>query len=145
MKTIMRAILLISVSTSFAFGQVANLTPAPDGGGGGGDGPGLVLALDMVVLIGKVGTHDSGNIKSVLGLSPFMGISYKRYFGDGAAAGSFKVYWAIGTDLFVLPFIGIGGDYFFGDEAKFYLGANVTSHLMFLFLPIPSLSLGVYL
>ena len=143
MKTILRAILLISVSTSFAFGQVANLTPAPDGGGG--DGPGLVLALDFVVLIGKVKTHDSGNIKSVLGLSPLMGISYKRYFGSGAAAGVFKGYWAIGTDLLLLPFFGIGGDYIFDGNTQFYLGANVTSHLMFLFLPIPSLSLGVYL
>ncbi len=145
MKTILRAVLVISVSTSFAFGQTAALASAPEGGGGGGDGPGLVLALDMVVLIGKVGTHDSGNIKSVLGLSPFMGISYKRYFGAGAAAGGFKGYWAIGTDVLVLPFLGIGGDFFFGETTKFYLGANVTSRMMLFFLPIPSINLGIYL
>ncbi|MCH7528927.1 MAG: hypothetical protein IH972_05185 [Candidatus Marinimicrobia bacterium] len=145
MKTILRAILLVSVSTSFALGQSAALAPAPDGGGGGGDGPGLVLAADFVILIGKVKTHDSGNIKSVLGLSPLMGISYKKYFGDGAAAGSFNGYWAIGTDLLLLPFLGIGGDYIFDGNTQFYIGANVTSHLVLLFLPIPSLSLGVYL
>ena len=99
----------------------------------------------MVVLVGKVKTHDSGNIKSALGLSPLMGISYKKYFGDGAPAGKFKGYWAIGTDVLVLPFLGIGGDYIFDGNTQFYIGSNVTSHLMLLFLPIPSLSLGVYL
>ena len=99
----------------------------------------------MVVLIGKMKTHDSGNIKSVLGLNPLMGISYKKYFGDGAPAGKFKGYWAIGTDVLVLPFFGFGGDYILDGNTKFYIGFNVTSHLMLLFLPIPSLSLGVYL
>lgn len=143
MKTILRAILLISVSTSFAFGQGAALTPSPEGDDNGG--PNIVLALDMVVLVGKVKTHDNGNVKSVLGLSPMMGISYKKYFGDGAQLGKFKGYWAIGTDVLLLPFLGIGGDYIFDGNTKFYIGANVTSHLILLFIPIPSLSLGVYL
>ena len=143
MKTILRAILLISVSTSFVFGQVANLTPAPDGGGG--DGPNLVIAGDLVILIGKVKTHDSGNIKSALGISPLMGISYKKYFGDGAAAGGFNGYWAIGTDFLVLPFFGFGGDYIFDGNVKFYIGANISSHLALFLIPWPAISLGVYL
>ncbi len=143
MKTILRTVLLVVVSTSFAFGQVANVTPAPEGGGG--DGPGLVIAGDLVILIGKVKTHDSGNIKSVLGLSPLLGISYKKYFGDGAAAGSFRGYWAIGTDVLVLPFFGVGGDYIFDGKTKFYIGANISSHLALFLIPWPSLALGVYL
>ena len=143
MKTILRAILLISVSTSFVFGQVANLTPAPEGGGGGGSS--IVLGLDPVILFGKVKTLDNGNIKSVLGLSPIMGIGYKKYFGEGASAGNFKGYWNIGTDLLLLPFFGIGGDFIFEGNTKFYVGVNVTSRLLLIFIPLPTITLGIYL
>ena len=103
------------------------------------------IGLDAVVVIGKVKLTNDGNIKSILGISPILGIGYKRFFGAGAAPGKINVYLDIGTDFLVRPFFGSGGDYIFGNKANFYVGVNVSSRSLIYFIPIPTINLGVYL
>ena len=143
MKTIMRSLVFMTFISSLALGQTLNMTP-PAASGGGGDKH-FVLGLDAAVLAGMAKYHSNGNVKSAFGLSPGLGIGFKKYFGDGASPGNFKMYWNIGTDALVLPFIGVGGDYIFDMEHKLYLGANITSRLVLLLIPIPSLNIGIYL
>jgi len=66
---------------------------------------GLVFGLDACVIAGKVKYKDGG-VKSVIGLSPLLGMGYKRYFKPLQKT-QFQSYWNIGTDVF-LPFISIG-------------------------------------
>ncbi len=103
------------------------------------------FGFDAVIVIGQVRTTDSGNIKSVLGFSPGLGFGYKKFFGSGAAPGRFNGYWDIGTDLLVLPFFGIGGDYIFKGETNFYIGINISSRVIALLIPVPTINLGLYL
>ena len=101
------------------------------------------LGFDATVLVGKVKYADSG-IKSVLGLSPALGIGYKSYFKP-LKQDSYSVYWDIGTDLLVLPFLGIGADYRFkAGKLPLFAGVNITSRLIAIGIPIPSINIGLY-
>ncbi len=102
-----------------------------------------VVGFDASVFVGKVKTVDGG-VKSTLGVSPLLGIGYKSYFKP-LKQDTYGFYWDIGTDLLVLPFIGIGADYRLKvGDLPLYIGANVSSRLTTFLLPIPSLNVGLY-
>ena len=103
----------------------------------------LVVGFDASVLVGKV-NYEGGGIKSVLGISPGLGIGYKSYFSP-LKANNLSVYWDIGTDVLILPFIGLGADYKFNlENAKLYAGLNISSRLVALMIPLPSFAVGIY-
>ena len=127
MKVLFRLIVIVAVLASFGFGQQKK----------------YVIGFDASVLVGKVNSVDGG-VKSVLGVSPLLGVGYKRYFKP-LKQDNYGAYWDIGTDLLVLPFVGVGVDYRFkAGDLPLYAGINVSSRLTVLLLPIPSLNVGLY-
>lgn len=127
MKTLFRIVILGVILTSFVFAQEKK----------------YVLGFDASVVVGKTKMADGG-VKSVLGISPGLGIGYKSYFKP-LTQDNYSIYWDIGTDLLILPFLGLGVDYRLkAGELPLYVGANVSSRLGFLFIPIPSLNVGIY-
>ena len=104
-----------------------------------------VVAYDATVVIGKVKANAGGNPRSLIGISPGLGIGYKRYIGDGVNAGKLNFYWNVGTDLLVYPFIGFGADYIVGRAAKYFIGINVTSRVLEQYRPVPSVQFGTFL
>ena len=127
MKTVFRALIVLVAAVSLSFGQ----------------DKGLVVGFDASVLVGKVKMVDGG-VKSVIGLSPGLGIGYKSYFKP-LVTDNYSMYWNVGTDALILPFIGIGADYKVNaGNLPLYAGVNVTSRLVGLLIPIPSINLGIY-
>jgi hypothetical protein len=64
----------------------------------------------------------SGQVVSNLGINLGLGVSYRRYF-EPVQANQFNAYWAAGTFAVIIPYLGIGGDYVWGNG--FYLGAGL--------------------
>jgi len=91
---------------------------------------GYVLGWDRVNLVGRLHRDSAGNIKSVLGISSGLGIGYKRYLHPGAQVEEINGYFAVGTDIVVLPFVAIGAEYIFDLPTKFYIGLNATADLV---------------
>ena len=103
------------------------------------DKKGIAFGFDPVVVIGRV-KYENGGVKSVLGLSPGIGIGYKKYF-TVLKENSFALQWNIGTDILILPFLGAGIDYRF---KLGYVGLSISSRLITLFLPLPTIEAGFY-
>ena len=64
----------------------------------------------------------SGPIISNLGINLGLGVSYKRYF-EPASTNRFNTYWAVGTVVVIIPYLGIGGDYIW--DNGWYLGCGL--------------------
>jgi len=127
MKSLFRIVILVAVLINLGFGQDKK----------------YVIGFDASVLVGKIKLVDGG-IKSVLGVSPLLGVGYKSYFKP-LKQDKYSVYWDIGTDLLVLPFLGLGLDYRFkAGDLPLYAGINVSSRLIAILIPIPSLNIGLY-
>lgn len=127
MKSLFRIVILGVILTSFVFAQEKK----------------YVAGFDATVLVGKTKMAEGG-VKSVLGISPGLGIGYKSYFKP-LTQDNYSIYWDIGTDVLVLPFLGLGVDYRLkAGEMPIYIGANVSSRLVGLLIPIPSLNIGIY-
>ena len=127
MKTVFRALVVLVAAASLSFGQ----------------DKGLVVGFDASVLVGKVKMVDGG-VKSVIGVSPGLGIGYKSYFSP-LTVDNYSLYWNVGTDVLILPFIGIGADYRVNvSNLPLYAGVNVSSRLVGLLIPIPSINVGIY-
>ena len=104
-----------------------------------------VVGLDFSVLFGRIRVHPNGNIRSIMGLSPGLGLGYKKYFGQGASPQKFSLYWTIGTDAIVLPYFGIGVDYIFPGKRNWYLGVNTIGRSASFIGSGPTLNIGMYL
>ena len=130
MKRIVFAIVAVSMMVSLGYGQ----------------SKGFVLGFDSSMLFGKTTMSGSGIVKAI-GLSPGIGIAYKKYFKP-IEVEQFTGYWAIGTDALILPYGAIGGEYILNipkdSDANLYFGVNVTSRTLALFIPIPAVALGVH-
>ncbi|MEE9464335.1 MAG: DUF2380 domain-containing protein [Candidatus Neomarinimicrobiota bacterium] len=105
---------------------------------------GYVLGWDRVTLVGRLHRDDDGNIKSVLGVSAGLGVGYKQYLRPGAQIGQINGYFAVGTDIVVLPFIGIGVEYIFDLPTKFHIGFNITLDIVNPVIPATFFNIGVY-
>jgi len=107
---------------------------------GGVTKSGLYAGFDLNVLVGRYRMVDGG-IVSVTGITPMLGIGHKRYFSP-LKKNSVSLYWTAGTDMFVLPYGGLGLDLRAGET--FFLGASVSSRLIALMIPLPTVAAGFY-
>ncbi len=105
---------------------------------------GYVLGWDRATLVGRLDRYKNGNIKSVLGVSSGLGIGYKRYLNPGAQVERISGYIAVGTDIVVLPFIGIGAEFIFDLPTKFYIGFNISKGVVDPVIPAFFFNAGVY-
>ncbi|OIO57476.1 MAG: hypothetical protein AUJ47_12420 [Candidatus Marinimicrobia bacterium CG1_02_48_14] len=127
MKHFFQIVVLAVIMISFGFGQEKK----------------YVIGFDATTIVGKIKVVDGG-VKNVLGISPVLGIGYKSYFKP-LQQDQYSVYWNIGTDLIILPFIGIGADYRFkAADLPLYAGINVSSRVIGFLIPIPSINIGLY-
>ncbi len=129
MQQIIKITLLLTLLSGFLFGKSNS----------------FVVGIDATVFAGIVQKSATGKVKSAIGISPGIGIGYKRYLGSGATKETFSYYWGVGTDDLTSPFVTLGGDYIFKGDLKLYIGAGITGR-MFLENPLwPYLSVGLYL
>ncbi len=105
---------------------------------------GYVLGWDRTTLVGRLHRDDAGNIKSVIGVSSGLGIGYKRYLNPSAQLEEIRSYLAVGTDIVVLPFIGIGAEFIFDLPTKFYIGINITLDIVDPVIPATFFNIGLY-
>ena len=66
--------------------------------------------------------NETGPIISNLGINLGLGVSYRKYFNP-VRTNQFNVYWAAGTVALIIPYLGIGGDYFW--DNGFYFGGGL--------------------
>ena len=64
----------------------------------------------------------SGQTTSNLGINLGLGVSYKHFFNP-VETNQFNPYWAAGTVVVIIPYLGIGGDYIW--DNGWYLGAGL--------------------
>jgi hypothetical protein len=65
---------------------------------------------------------ETGGKISDLGINLGLGISYRRYF-EPLKTDTFNPYFALGTFAIIIPYVGIGADYVWGNG--FYLGGGL--------------------
>lgn len=63
----------------------------------------------------NVETDDSGAITRIQAINIQIGYTDKRYF-DPVSIGSFNLFWGWGTTGVLLPWLGVGGDYFINER-----------------------------
>ena len=64
----------------------------------------------------------SGQKISNLGINYGLGISFRRYF-EPVQTNKFNPYWAAGTVVLIIPYLGVGVDYVW--DSGFYLGGGI--------------------
>jgi len=65
---------------------------------------------------------ETGPIVSNLGINLGLGVSYRKYF-EPVKTNQFNPYWAAGTFAVIIPYLGIGGDYYWNNG--FYFGGGI--------------------
>ncbi len=69
----------------------------------------------------RVHTDDSGAVTRLQAVNWALGYTDKRYF-EPVSVGSFNLWWGWGTVSVLVPWIGIGGDYYVNEQL--YIGAS---------------------
>jgi hypothetical protein len=128
MNRIIKIILVLALLSGFVFGK----------------SNGFAIGIDPTVLVGMIMKGSPNKVKSVIGVSPGLGIGYKHFLGSGATRNKFNLYWGVGTDT-LDPFASFGADYLFKGDLRAYVGAGVTARLSLEQTVWPTLSLGLYL
>lgn len=101
----------------------------------------VAVGLDLSMLYGVIDDDEEG-ITRIVGIS-LLGIAIKRYRAP-AQPGKFNWYWSYGTDLFIFPYIMLGGDYLFEGRVNAYVGIGITSRIITRIVPRPVVSAGLY-
>jgi hypothetical protein len=81
----------------------------------------MSIGLDSP-FIGWLGHDRDGAVISDLGINLGLGLSYKRYF-ESVQTNQLNTYWAAGTFLIIIPYLGIGADYI--SDSGFYIGGGL--------------------
>ena len=65
-------------------------------------------------MVGLSSYNSRGQLEGMVGLNWGFGITFKRYF-EPVKYKAWNAFWHAGTIVLILPFVGIGADYFFDD------------------------------
>jgi len=107
-----------------------------------------VAGLDLPTY-GWIIRNADGQIVGAQGVNLGLGYSAKYYFSP-LKKGEFNVYWGWGTNLLIVPYAVVGGDYLVSDNIYVggYAGLSLATLLSILYksipFPVASVSVGVF-